>query len=279
MVRREALLALVLAPLTTAPAVSAVVWPDSNSDWTAITRSSGGYADSKDGKQDSNLDIRGDTSLSAGYYYLDDDQYLMMFRIRINDAPVSGKGTWVKNVWQVLFDTDGTASTIDWALQLDQATDQQVEFGAVTHAKNDTWVNLTVTDDTWSSSANYRTVATGETRFGTADDYFIDVAIPYQVFANATGLDIGDTFTVGFSTSQQHQNVNKDTPDGQNPNQGPFSNAITFAVAAIPEPGSLILTGTGLVALFFVKRRQVRRKKLRLQSAAARSPPPLSGTG
>ncbi len=107
-----------MTALAAAPAVGAVVWPTNNSDWTALTQNSKGYVDSSDGK-DKSTDIRGSTSLSAGYYYFDDDQFLLMFRMRINKSPFDKKGKWEKNVWQVLFETDGTQSTIDWALQLD----------------------------------------------------------------------------------------------------------------------------------------------------------------
>ena len=139
-------------------------------------------------------------------------------------------------------------------------------------------MKLSVSDTTWNSTTLFRTVATGETKFDSNPDYFIDMAIPYQVFANSTGIGIGDTFSIGLSTSQQHNNVNKDTPDGLKPNQGPFSDSITFDVAAIPEPSSVLLTGAGLVALFFLRRRQDRQKRLRLQTAAAHSPPPPSAT-
>ena len=269
-----------LIALATSPevAVAAVAWPSNNSDWTALTQSSSGYVDSSDGNQDKSLDIRGSTSLSAGYYYFDDDQYLLMFRMRINKSPFDSQGKWESNVWQVLFDTDGTKSTIDWALQVDQSnskTSQQVEFGTVTHGSPNTWIKLTVKDTAWSNSSLFRAVATGETAFDGKADYFIDMAIPYQVFANQTGLAIGDTFTVGLSTSQQSNNVNKDTPDGLNPNQGPFSDSVTFNPAAIPEPSSALLTGAGLAALWMLRRR---KKGIRRRTAVERSPPPPSST-
>ena len=137
-IRRVLFLLLVLPLMITAPAVAAVTWPSTNGDWTAITQTTStstsphGYVDLKNGSSgDSNTDIRGSNSLSAGYYYLDDTQKLLMFRIRINTTPYKSGTTWDKKVWQVLLETDGTASTIDWALQVDTNTSgssDRVEF-------------------------------------------------------------------------------------------------------------------------------------------------------
>jgi hypothetical protein len=289
-IHRGFILFCAMTMLAAAPAVAAVVWPTNNSDWTKITQNSGdSYTDSKDtgkNEDDRSDDIRGDNKTDknskqtrpAGYYYLDDSQYLLMFRIRVNADP-EDSGTWDKFVWQVLLDTDSDDTDIEWALQLDQASDNRLEFGSVTHdSSDDTWDNLTIDDSTWDSSSNFRTVATNEKKFDKAADYFIDMAIPYQVFAAQTGLGIGDTFTVGLSTSSSDTTVNTDTPDGLGPDEGPFSDTITFDPAAIPEPSSLLLTGAGLAALFLVRRRQRRIRDLRCRTATARSRPPPSST-
>ena len=153
-IRGERALLLIVPFLLAAPAVAAVVWPANDSDWTATTQGGSGFLEQKDNKKDKSWDIRGDGTYSAGYYYLDDANLNLLFRIRVNNRPTDKKkGTWDSHVWQVLLDTDGDSSDIDWVLQLDQVTDNQVELAAVTHGSPDTWANVSIGSEVWGSSS------------------------------------------------------------------------------------------------------------------------------
>jgi uncharacterized repeat protein (TIGR01451 family) len=199
----------------------AVTWP-AEGDWMPLTDGGTYYSEpvGESGVGQDDLDLVGDATFSAGYWYSNGTE--LMFRLRLDELPTLASN----NVWQVLFDFDGDGY-VDWSLQLDLATHEEVELvpaiiggpkfksgspgpgDAVQLSEVQAWPN----DGTTTDPSFYRLSVAGDgSAFGGDADAFVDIGIPWADFTAATGIAPGDDFRVALTTSASHQVTNQDTP-------------------------------------------------------------------
>lgn len=94
-----------------------VVWPGQDADWLSLD-----LQDPSGDESPGTIDIVGDTTFSAAFYFEDDDHFMARMRLR-GDTNNPG------NVWQYLFSTDGDPDTIQWVLQYNASgSNNQLEF-------------------------------------------------------------------------------------------------------------------------------------------------------
>jgi hypothetical protein len=230
------------------PASAAIVWP---AVWSHVYGSGGGlYADGTNQTPtfvDPNYstpptpeytDLVGgvDSTLAgpfAGGLWATSADFIY-FRMRVDNEPSGNPQT----VWQVLINTDAD-EYLDWAIQLDLSSDNQVELAQNLGAgggPSDNWTNVNLSLQVAAGTPAtdfYRyvnaTAATGSNFHAlNDDDYFIDMAFPKSIFLTQTGLAFSETFGVAFATSASHTVLNKDLPD--------------TGWGAIPEPSVVLLS-------------------------------------
>lgn len=237
--------------------VQAVTWP-SEGAWTPLLRGGGLYTDTLNDENPNWVDIVGDsTTHAAGFWHIDDmgsagtSDDILMFRMRLHQ-----NGLGRNSVWQFVLDTDLDGGA-DWSLQLDNKTDNRVEFVIATSPGPPFAIppgtNPTEFDGTnafWSSTdldAYRRWSTAGDgSNFGGDDDIFLDAAMPWDEFSTITGLKT-PLFGVILTTSSDHNNINKDHPDDNET----FSNPI-------PEPATALGVVSAMVGLAgYIKRRLV----------------------
>jgi len=211
------------------------------------------------------VDILGDATYPTAYWSIDNDN--IMFRVRVDGNPNIAD----QYVWSALLNTVGDVTT-DYVLQLDLGNDNQVEMATATGGSP--LDGVPAGDTPWSEVAMPDTVAAphvppteglapdydptdwynyelSDSDFGGADgdagpsaDYFIDFAMDLDTFYAVTGLADGQNFQVAFASSANHENSNKDLPDGG------WSDVIT-----VPEPTALALLAIGCAVLGFRRRK------------------------
>ncbi len=235
--------------------IQAVTWP-SEGAWTPLFQGAGFYSDALNDENPDWIDIVGDSTYSAGFWNIDDmgtatsSDDILMFRMRLHQ---NGQGA--NSVWQFVLDTDLDGGA-NWSLQLDNKTDNRLEFVIATSPgppfaipPGTDPVEFDGTNAYWSSTdldawRRWSTAGDGS-NFGGDDDAFLDVAMPWDEFSSITGLT-EPSFGVILTTSQDHNNVNKDHPDDDES----FSNPI-------PEPATAVAVVSAMVGLGgYIKRRR-----------------------
>jgi len=169
----------------------------------------------------------------------------------------------LQSVWQILIDSD-TDSGVDWVLQLDENSANQVELVAATTGGatfDDVVLSSTAT---WSGAtatySNIQNTSDGNT-FGSRTDVFLDIAIPFSAFNSATGLETTDAFRVAITTSTTHTGINKEFPGSLTKNSNVSSgwgDSFTAEAVSTPEPGTWTLFALGGLALVLSRRRRHR---------------------
>ena len=235
--------------------IQAVTWP-AESAWSPLYRGGNFYGDALNDENPNWIDIVGDNTHSAGFWNIDtmgsagtsDD--ILMFRMRLNQ-----NGMGKNSVWQFVLDTDLDGGA-NWSLQLDGKTDNRLEFVIATSPGPPFTIppgtNPVAFDGTnayWSSTdlnAWRRWGAAGDGSLFDGDvDAFLDVAMPWDDFSTITGLD-EPLFDVVLTTSQDHNNPNKDHPD---------NNSFT---TTIPEPATAVAVVSAMVGMAgYIRRRLV----------------------
>jgi len=224
---------LVLGVASGAPAD--VDWPASLAGWIPVTINGGQPYVEPDDKTPDNIDLRGDATYNTGYWFFDGKD--LMFRLRLDDTPTGS----TQQVWQVLIDTDGD-DYVEWALEYDAKNDDQIELN-IALVGGPTWddVSLNEThiwaDSTPSQYGRFIDPTGDGSTFDGDSDGFVDIAIPWAAMKLYTGVTLSTPLRVAFSTSDNHNNINKDTPDVWG---DPFY---------VPEPGTITLVALGLLGV------------------------------
>ncbi len=232
----------------------AVTWP-AEVDWIALTRGGSLYADALNDENPDWVDVVGDNTHAAGFWHIDDmgsapvNDDILMFRMRLNQT-----GLGQNSVWQFVLDTDLDGGA-DWSLQLDNKTDNRLEFVIAT-SPGPPFAIPPGTDPAeydgvnafWSTNdlASYRrwSAAGDGSNFDGDADAFLDVAMPWDEFSSITGVT-DPMFAVALTTSANHNNTNKDHPDDN-----------TFS-DPIPEPVTAVAVVSAMAGLGgYIKRRR-----------------------
>ena len=240
---------------------AAVVWPLTDADWVPLTTGGGTnlYQDVVDTNPDT-TDIVGDSNFAAAHWHYQDngtastldDQIL--FRIRINDQPNKDQGTW-----QIVLNTDADTG-VDFVLQYDASGNPDAVELLASINEGPTIGDVTFDTDNpaWqtTSTADYirweDPTGDGSDVGGDGSDVFLDIGIPWTDFSAATGLDLGDSMSIGVTTGSSNQ-INKDVPLGQTTASATttiFSDAVT-----IPEPSSVTLLALAGIILAWTRRK------------------------
>lgn len=218
-----------------------VIWPTNDTDWTSLN-----LQDPSGDQNPARVDIVGNATHSAGFYSIGanagGDVNLMM-RMRIRAASGSQN-----NVWQFLLNTDGDPTTIQWVLQIDTNSDDEVELRQTTVGGNTFGAIALATGSAWTGSlADYsRTNLTPqigggeESTIGGANNVFFDAVIPWIALANIFGVDPEKGISIGITvgTSTNHNNNNKDYIGNGNIIDSGTNNPIL-----IPEPTAALIIG------------------------------------
>lgn len=232
------------------------VWPN-EPDWQALTFGGGNYWDPTGDQSPKTVDMVGNATYASGYWYQSEiaDQNQLSLRMRVD-----GDGSNSRDVWQFLFDTDNDATTIDWVLEVRQsgnpsgrqvmltsATTGGPTFGDVVLSSSFAWTGTLADWTRWSAAGD-------GSNFGGNTDYFLDVAIPLDLFLSITTPNDPNAFRIGLSTSTSHTQLNKDLPADLN-SGSPISGSMS---GAIPEPNTAAMLALGLAALALRGRRSPR---------------------
>jgi hypothetical protein len=258
---------IILCATVLSPGLADPIWPSMDSLWNPLYVGSSYLPDPDNDFTGANglaeLDIEGNATYPAGYYYLSDQgtpspsDDVLMFRMRIDGTKVPLSS--LSATYQFSFDTDSNASTVDWVLQFDMVVDNDVElvptivggptYGDVSLSTTNTWAGAAAT---WGRLL----IPAGDgSTFGGNSDYFVDVSIPWSTWAANTGLTLSSPFRVALSTSTNHNVIVKDFPQAFT-SSGSVSGGFSDPVEAVPEPGTLALMGLSLGAILIKRRRQ-----------------------
>jgi hypothetical protein len=169
---------------------------------------------------------------------------IFMFRMRVG-------GESGRYVWQAHLETDGNANDVEYILQLVQSgnpSDQGVELVKTSvggPTLDDTEVEKKATAERLGDPSLY---SRWTPVAGSATDYFVDIAIPWQILANKTGVAKLEDIRAVLATSSTHSGINKDAPIGADLSLQ-ISNALSDS---IPEPAVVtLLLGAGGGLIFF----------------------------
>lgn len=205
---------------------------------------------------------------SSGYYYYASDSMAnssgdivddsLMFRMR-----VGGYKANPQTVWQFLIDTDGDSSNVEWIMQLDLSGANSV-YLAKKATGGPTLSDIAVASNVWSAAetdtfVSWQNLADDKLPANPANtdynknkggDVFLDFAMPWSAFTNATGASNPGSVRVVLTTSATHSGVNKDAPLG-----GDLASNISDLLSdSIPEPTVAILIVTFGSSLFLGRR-------------------------
>lgn len=241
--RGAAIVGAILMLTSGGAVVAQVNWPAATADWYPVTWGGGPYLEPNDKTPDT-IDLRGDATYNTGYWFSDGID--LMFRLRLDQAPNAS----TQQVWQVLMDPDGD-DFVEWALQWDAKSDDQIELNhALTGGPLFTDVQLNEAsfwyDPTPSPYGRFVSPTDDGSNFDGDADGFVDIAIPWVKLTQYSGITPTTWLRVAFSTSDNHNNINKDLPDG-------WGDPIF-----VPEPASL---GLQALTLALVGARLRRRKR------------------
>lgn len=275
-----------IGALTWAPAQGQVAWPSNWSTnsgldpgpgiWRPLLGTNGAlYSDLLDDVTPDNSDIVGGFTdhhtngpYPAAFYYVDTTN--VMFRMRLNDSPlqITGGGATTNfdsYVWGIYLNTDGDID-VDYVLQVDESGDGDLELGTALAGggPTNTWdvdvpaiTHIPIQTLDWTNSARYFGVYNATAIDGShfhdtpaTQDYFLDMAIPWTLLTNATGLAYLEPFEIALASSTTHtayRGINdlKDSPDDY-----------WSASVAIPEPPAAAIALPALGALLNLIRRR-----------------------
>ncbi|MDH7503659.1 MAG: hypothetical protein QHJ82_13230 [Verrucomicrobiota bacterium] len=215
------------------------------------------YYDPQNDVSPASVDLLGDASGPACAFWALYDNHIQ-FRLA-----VSGTSQNPQAVWQVFFDTGGDTNTLEYVLQLDLKVDNRVEFARVTGGPTlgQVSVGTADTDVLWTGApADYANVFPANARY-------VDIAIPYSTFVALTGTS---SVRLLFTTSANHNNINKDFPLGL-ASSDPINDGLSDNVV-IPEPSPGMAAG-GLLLLLALGNK-LRSQPTMRQAALRQSPTP-----
>lgn len=250
-----ALTALILPVVSSAD----IIW-DGLTNWVSITIGGSVYNDPAD-QNPGSVDLIGNSTKAAGFWQFSEGltpaEDIFAFRLRVSALPNNPQ-----NVWQILFETDGDETNVEWILQLNYSGKDDGVFLTKTATGGDgpsLGAITTVSTNHWEgTTAGYSQMTLAGTDLdGQKDDAFIDLGVPWQEFSQLTGAAAVDQLRVAVTTSTTHTGVNKDAPLGTD---GPALVLVSDTLSdTIPEPAVVsLLLGAGGGMIFY--RRIFRRK-------------------
>jgi len=246
--------------------------------WQPLLGTNGSfYSDLLDDITPDNVDIVGgyqdhhtNGPYPAAFFFVDTTN--IMFRMRLNDSPlqVTGGGSTTNfdsYIWGIYLNTDDDID-VDFVLQIDESGDGNLELGTANPGggPTNTW-DVDIPADThvpvqaldWTNSVRYFGVYNATAIDGSHfhvnpanGDFFLDIAVPWTLFTNETGLGYLEPFEIALASSSTHisyRGINdlKDSPEGY-----------WSAEVAIPEPSAGIIAIAAFGALIFMVRRRRR---------------------
>lgn len=231
-----------------------IVW-NGLTNWVSITIGGITYNDPTD-QSPGSVDLVGNSTEAAGFWQFSEGatpaEDILAFRLRVSAMPNNPQ-----NVWQILVETDGDTSNVEWILQLNYSgKDNGVFLTKTLLSGNGPSLGDIATESTnhWegtTSGFSQMTLA-GTDLDGHKEDAFIDLGVPWQEFSLLTGASSAGDLRVAVTTSTTHTGVNKDAPLGTD---GPDLVLVSDTLSdSIPEPAvASLLLGTG-GALIFCRR-------------------------
>ena len=244
---------------------ASITWPD-DSEWKALKDGSGEYSDvqgdsAAPGNSNQSLDLVGDDTHSAGYIlYVEGSSDTNLFlRMRVDAAP-NGKNKDV--AWYFLFDTDSSAG-VDYIVTL-QGTMKKSSFDSgnltiqevTTGGTNSATIRSSVVWSTTAIQDDNMRFETADTSINGSEDYFVDMAIPWEAFSMQTGvLSTNEGIAIALATDDEYTagGIDAGLAEGDIGAVGAVGSGGTDLASAlseaIPEPAmvSLILVFGGML--------------------------------
>ncbi len=197
-------------------------WPG-DSDWEALTISSASLTDDVDVVGAQRLELIGDATEPAAYWFT--DGVVLSFRIRVNDNPCQskdkGSGTcsiFYNGSWAVLMSTDGVDADYEFALVLTDAGGDLllVENTSVVSGWQDPW-DATAHADSQPLLNDLARLVEADTQTSGDEDYFIDLQIDLASLEDALGAGYESSLKVAISTGDGGtESTNIDLAGGDN---------------------------------------------------------------
>ena len=161
------------------------------------------YSDPQEDEHPAQLDLIGNATMPAAYYYFDTVNGSAFFRERVLGDP-SGPGKFASNTWVVLFDLPERGN-YEYLVSID-GNNETVDLWNNTVRENLTW-NPLLRDEAEIKIKGYPTENYTRIVPDGTGHYFVDWAIP---LTDLTNLGIDANTTMYFATSGNANNYNKD---------------------------------------------------------------------
>ncbi|MEN7973119.1 MAG: hypothetical protein ABFR47_04720 [Verrucomicrobiota bacterium] len=237
-----------------------VAWP-ADGDWIPLYSEGALYSDipgdiGNNGHE--HLDIVGDATNSAAYMLYREDaptssggtENQLLFRIRLDDDKNKMSGAY-----QIFFETDGDSS-VEWVLQLttsDLDSSGILEFGAASGTNRN---GVTFGSVNWTGSyseyVHWEGTPTADgSQFDGNPDYYLDIAVPWDVFSASSGISsTNDPFRILITSSQSGGQIdNGDVGNSSVASSVDLSFSDVYS-DSIPEPAvAVLLVGFGSTML------------------------------
>ncbi len=177
-----------LLPLLLSSPLLAATWP-AESEWQALTQGGTPMADIEGDHQrsgepieDNSLDVVGDFTDAAVYWYADGEDVLFRMRITETPCPTADCATLVGGSWSIAINTDPNLETLDYAIQF---SDRGINL--LDNTSGDTGPAAQLARVTNTADVDWA-LSEGDLNFGTKADWFVDIAVSRADLARWFGI-------------------------------------------------------------------------------------------